>query len=77
MIALLCTSLAGILVFPFFGNSLLTLIVVSSLLDELVLLLLTLPLTLWLARLSLLRLLRLMISLSRTRSGYPLKESSP
>jgi hypothetical protein len=66
--------LAGILVFPFFGNSAFTLIVValSLLLEEPWLLLRTLPLWLRLLLLSLLLLLRfvLMISRSRMRSGY-------
>ena len=44
IIACLLTSLAGILVFPFFGNSLLTVTTLSLLLEELTLLLLTLPL---------------------------------
>jgi len=73
MMAFLLTSLAGILVFPFFGNSDFTLIVVSLslLLEDAPLLLRTLSLPQWLL-LTLLRLLRfvLIISLSRTRSGY-------
>ena len=72
MIALLCTSLAGILVFPFFGNSLLTDIAVASLLAELILSLRTLLVaSLLAALLSLLRLLllRRTISLSLTLSG--------
>jgi len=71
MIAFILTSLAGILVLPFFGNSdfTLTVVTLSLLVEEAGLLLRTLPL--WL-RLSLLRLLRfvLMISRSRMRSGY-------
>jgi hypothetical protein len=71
MIAFLLTSRAGILVFPFFGNSdfTLTVVTLSLLVEDAGLMLRTLPL--WLL-LSLLRLLRfvLIISRSRTRSGY-------